>query len=657
MVKEKTDAEIAASPNPADQKREALKQVVPEAISEGKVDVEALKRALGEELVVDGGERYRLDWVGKSEAYKVLQTPTTATLRPRRDQSVNFDTASHVFIEGENLETLKVLQKAYFGKVKLIYIDPPYNTGNDTFVYPDRFQESKEDYLKRINELDDDGSLMREGFFRKNSRESGHYHSNWLSMMLPRLYIARNLLHEEGVILVSCDDNEFYNLRCLLNEIFGEDNFIGTIVWKNATDNNPTRIAVEHEYIVCYARNQDLAESNWKSSVSAIKEKLIDKGKYFLKNFKPDELQEAYTAWYRKNKSQLGPLDRYKYIDEEGIYTGSQSVHNPGREGYRYDVIHPETGKPCKEPLMGYRFPKETMDELLATGKILFGEDENKIIELKVYAEEFEEKVSSVFELDGRLGMYDIRRDFPDMTKPFNNPKPVGLLSRLIQVVATDPGDIVLDFFAGSGTTAIATWEANRTDHTMRRWVLVQLPEKIDKDHESYKHGFRNIAELTCARIRGFIDRHALNTGQEGELDANELQFRRFCLMPSSFKQWRGDDIESGEDLADQIKLFMQSEKDGAESDAVLHELLLKFGYELTTPVEILTIGKHPVYSVNNCEMMMILDEFNEAMIGPLIERKPEQLIVLDTVFRDSDPLKSNVALQCRDAGVRFTCL
>jgi len=208
------------------EKRRQLMAVVPEAFTEGGLDVAALKRSLGDDSVIEAGERYALTWAGKADAYKVLQAPTTATLRPQRDLSVNFDEAQHLFIEGENLEVLKALQKAYFGKVKLIYIDPPYNTGSDSFIYPDRFQESKEDYLKRINDLTDDGSLMREGFFRKNAKESGHYHSNWLSMMLPRLYIGRNLLRDDGLMFVSCDDNEIHNLRSLMSEVFGEENFM-----------------------------------------------------------------------------------------------------------------------------------------------------------------------------------------------------------------------------------------------------------------------------------------------------------------------------------------------------------------------------------------------------------------------------------------------
>src|ERR1035441_999057 len=241
------NTELGQSLDVPAEKRRQLMAVVPEAFTEGKLDLASLKRSLGDESVVEGGERYALTWAGKADAYKVLQAPTTATLRPQRDLSVNFDEAQHVFIEGENLEVLKVLQKAYFAKVKLIYIDPPYNTGSDSFIYPDRFQESKEDYLKRINDLADDGSLMREGFFRKNAKESGHYHSNWLSMMLPRLYIARNLMDDHGVILVSIDDHEAADLKLVMDEVFGPENFIAQLVWEKGRKNDARLFSVGHE--------------------------------------------------------------------------------------------------------------------------------------------------------------------------------------------------------------------------------------------------------------------------------------------------------------------------------------------------------------------------------------------------------------------------
>src|SRR3989339_235810 len=212
---------------------EKLKQIFPEAVTEGKIDWEKLQVTLGKESAIGGlNERYVLNWAGKTDAFKVLQQTTTATLKPAPEESINFETTENVFIEGENLEVLKVLQKAYYGKIKMIYIAPPYNTGSDRFIYPDRFQESKEEYLKRIEEKDEEGYLLKEGLFRKNSKENGHYHSNWLSMMYPRLFLARNLLRDDGVIFISIDDNEVHNLRLLMNEVFGEENFLGCMIWE-----------------------------------------------------------------------------------------------------------------------------------------------------------------------------------------------------------------------------------------------------------------------------------------------------------------------------------------------------------------------------------------------------------------------------------------
>ncbi|MFH1937561.1 MAG: site-specific DNA-methyltransferase, partial [Bacteroidota bacterium] len=233
-----------------------LKLLFPEAITEEKIDWERLQATLGKENIEFRNERYVLNWAGKSEAFKVLQQSTTATLKPAHEESINFDTTENVFIEGENLEVLKVLQKAYYGKIKCIIIDPPYNTGSDSFIYPDSFKEGKEDYQKRIGEKDEEGYLMKEGFFRKNSKDSGHYHSNWLSMMYPRLFLAKNLLSEDGVIFVHIDDNEVHNLRLVMNEIFGEENFVAQIVWQKKTGAGAKTkgFITLHEYVLCYAK-------------------------------------------------------------------------------------------------------------------------------------------------------------------------------------------------------------------------------------------------------------------------------------------------------------------------------------------------------------------------------------------------------------------
>lgn len=414
------------------------------------VNFDQLRQELSDHVVEGPSERYQLDWPGKRAALLGANAPIAKTLRPCRQESVDFDTTKNLFIEGDNLDALKLLQEIYLGDVKFIYIDPPYNRrkGND-LVYRDDFVGSTYDYLIKSNQVDEqDVRLVA------NTEANGRFHSDWLGMMYQRLRVARNLLSPSGVVAISIDDAETANVLHLGFEVFGESNFVGTLIWKNATDNNPTNVAIEHESIHLFARNKGELDGVWKSSVSDIKEVLVDIGARLTKEHSdPEALQSSYSEWFRANKSQLGPLDRYKYIDHGGVYTGSQSVHNPGKEGYRYDVPHPVTGKPCKEPLMGYRFPKETMKRLLEEKRILFGEDETKIIELKVYAAEFDDKLSSVFELDGRIGPYDLKTLFPDAKKVFSNPKPVALIERLLAFIA-GPSAICIDLFAGSSTLA-----------------------------------------------------------------------------------------------------------------------------------------------------------------------------------------------------------
>src|SRR5664280_391932 len=247
--------------NITEEKLGQLKVILPEAFTENKIDWEKLKAALGDDITFSN-ERYVLNWAGKSDAFKVLQTPSTRTLVPAKEESINFDETENIFIEGENLEVLKVLQKSYFGKVKMIYIDPPYNTGNDSFIYPDKFAESKEEYLNRIGDKDETGLMTREGVFRKNSKDSGHYHSNWLSMMYPRLFLARNLLRDDGVIFVSIDDNEVHNLRLLMNEVFGEENFVDCVIWKKRYGGGAKEkyLVSLHEYALLYAKSIDLLD-------------------------------------------------------------------------------------------------------------------------------------------------------------------------------------------------------------------------------------------------------------------------------------------------------------------------------------------------------------------------------------------------------------
>ena len=386
-------------------------------------------------------------------------------LKASRSKGLSAKASLHdnLIIEGDNLAALKALLPTHHGKVKCIYIDPPYNTGNEGWAYNDRVNSP----------------LMRAWLGKVVDREDLTRHDKWCCMMLPRLKLLRELLRDDGAIFVSIDDNEVHRLRCLMDEVFGEENFVGMIAWRNVTDNNPTNISIEHEYIACYAASKDRLESVWNSATLPVKQKLIGIGNEYRDAY-PDAgaRQAAYTAWYREHKTELGPLDRYKYIDENGIYTGSQSVHNPGREGYRYDVPHPTTGKPCKQPLMGYRFPRETMERMLGEDRILFGADEDKIIEIKLYAQEYKAKLPSVVELDTRLGSYELKDVFASDRREFPYPKPSQLIREVLSF-ATDEDSIVLDSFAGSGTTAHAVLALNKEDGGNRRFVLIECEDYV----------------------------------------------------------------------------------------------------------------------------------------------------------------------------------
>ena len=398
-------------------------------------------------------------------------------LKPAKSKSLTDKVSLHdnLVVHGDNLKALKALLPYYHGKVKCIYIDPPYNTGKEEWSYNDNVNSP----------------MMQEWLGKTVDREDLTRHDKWLCLMMPRLRLLKEFLAYDGVIFISIDDNDLHRLRCLMDELYDEENFVGTIVWRNVTDNNPTNISTEHEYLVCYARKKESLPPVWKAENLPIKDKLIELGNQFKKKYSDnEERQRKYSEWFNENKVYLWPFDRYKYIDDGGIYTGSQSVHNPGKEGYRYDVIHPVTKKPCQEPMMGYRFPPETMDQLLAEKRILFGEDETKIIELKLYVHEYKAKLPSLIEMDTRLGANELRSIFPEKKRPFDFPKPSELLHEILSFVA-DKNAIILDAFAGSAPTAQAVLALNKEDGGSRRFILIE------------NEGFAD--SLTAERIRRVI--------------------------------------------------------------------------------------------------------------------------------------------------------
>ena len=592
---------MPTTPDVNQERLDQLRALMPDLFTnDGALNPDELKRIVDPDLVPES-ERFDFRWFGKADAKRNAFTPTLASLEYDQQRSVNPELAEgNAIIEGENLEVLKCLLASYRNRIKCIYIDPPYNKDKD-FVYSDVWKVDKETYWEHIGVTVDGIKIDT------NTKADGRFHSNWLNMLYPRLLLSRQLLRPDGTIFVSIDDNEIHHLRKLCDEVFGEENKVGTIVWKNATDNNPSNVAEEHEYVLVYCRDKTQLAAVWKTQLSDVKDALVKKSEELIAEHADlAGLQAAYTLWYRENKQFLWPLDRYKFIDKDGVYTGSQSVHNPGKEGYRYDVPHPVTGKPCREPLMGYRFPPETMEELLAEERILFGQDENKIIELKVYAHEFQDKLSSVLELDGRLGPYDLKALFPEHQKVFTNPKPVGLLSHIIPFVLDD-GDIVLDFFAGSGATAQAIIETNAKDNGVRRFILVQIPEMIEKGEEAFKAGFKYISDITIERNKRVVARFD-ETAAKSEAEtfsklpgmekdacpAFRTGFKVYRLAKSRFPrtEFELDPEKTDEGNLEALDAYIR-EKEAAfqmtfDQEEILQEVLLKNGFMLDVQTEAL---------------------------------------------------------------------
>ena len=662
---------------------EKLKTDFPEIFTEGKIDIEKFKATFTDGINFNN-ERYVLNWAGKSDAFKVLQIPTTVTLKPQLYESVNFDTTENIFIEGENLEVLKVLQKSYYGKVKCIIIDPPYNTGNDSFIYPDSFKENKEEYQKRIGEKDEEGYLMKEGMFRKNSKDSGHYHSNWLSMMYPRLFLAKNLLREDGVIFVHIDDNEVHNLRMIMNEIFGEENFIECINWNKRVPKNDKGIGSIHEYILVFVKNSSLKHEflMGKEGIEEIDELL---SKLKKKKTSIPEAENEIRKLYNKKGYDRG-ITLYNSLDSDYRLWGkiNMSWPNANTFGPRYEVKHPKTGNAVKIPDRGWRWKEESFNDAakivegkyqsivelhdgsFVCGRIWFDKDENTQPSSINYLDELDKLLlRSIISLKSDGGI-EVEKLFEGKSY-FSYPKPTSLTKLLINSIESKQNDIILDFFAGSGTTAQAVLELNQEDDKQRKFILAQLPEPCEKSSEAFKAGFKTISDVSKERIRKVIKSIEQENAKPKQLgidigtnsigwattggngSKNDLGFKAFKLSPSNFKIWRGSEINE-ENLVQQLDAFTNPVREGSEKDNMLYELMLKAGYLLTDKVEKI----ENFYSINSAELLIAIESINQATVDKIIALQPKKVITLDILFKDNDQLKTNTVLQMKDAGIDF---
>ena len=678
-----------ASLDVAADKRRLLQRLFPEAVTEttdahGRdqlaVDFDKLKAVLGEHarLATPGQERYGLEWPGKRDALKAVQAPSLATLIPAPDESVDWDTTSNVFIEGDNLEVLKLLQKSYYGQVKMIYIDPPYNTGND-FVYPDNYAESLDTYLRYTGQIDDQG-------FRTttNSKDSGRFHSNWLRMMYPRLYVAKNLLKEDGFLLISCDDAEYSNLLLILYEMIGEENYVGTIVWDRNRKNDAKLLSVGHEYMILFAKNKNYLTENGvvlrfeKPGIEEAKRRLVRLRAKHNNNW--EEIRKEWSSFYRSlsDSDPRKPISRFSKIDEKGPFRDDGDISWPGGGGPRYDVLHPVTKLPCKVPSRGWVYGSPArMQEEIDVGKVVFGIDAQTVPTLRTNLfEQTDQVLGSVHFSYAQKASQDFDRLF-DGKRVFDNPKNFQDLQLLIDYLSTT-GELVVDFFAGSASTAHAAFALSVKRGDKRPWICVQLPEPLpDKGHASLNAaalGAVTIADIAKERMRraGAKIREEWETQNASREDAKarseeekagdlfsesnpqstihnllpppDLGFRVFKLAPSNFKRWDGEAAAASKDaLVQQMEANLDHIATSATEESLLFEILLKAGYQLTCPLEKLTLAGHAVWSVDGGSLCVCVeDRIDAALVDAVADKHPVQFICLDRALQGNDPLKVN---------------
>ena len=615
----------STSPNFRTDLAKKLEELVPEAIADGKVDVVKLKELLAEDAG-EPNERFGLFWPGKKQALRAAQEPTTATLRPAKDESKDWDTTNNIFIEGDNLEVLKVLQKQYHNSIKMIYIDPPYNTGKD-FVYPDNFKEGLQNYLEFSQQVDEGNKKIS-----TNTETTGRYHSNWLNMMYPRLKLARNLLTDDGVIFISIDDAEQANLKKICDEIFGEGNFLGSIAWRRFNSQaNIGMFAKVKDYILIYARNITL----------------VDFGRIPL------------TETAKKE---------YQYKDEHGIYARRPCIHSV-RGRYVYDIKLPN-GKVLSENWM---ITKEVFEDEDRRGLIHWPQNGGNPMR-KIYLQDAMKagQIANDFwgsEFGNNKNATEEIKNLFDGKRVFDFPKPSKLLKNIIglgSATKLSNDDVVLDFFSGSATTAHAVMQLNAEDGGSRKHIMVQLPEPTDEKSEAFKAGYKKISDIARERINqagekikaDFADKLA---ERETPLDVG---YRTYKLADTNFTKWQSAPTGDLTELQARLDLMRESSNDNASEDDLLVEVLLKMGLPLTTRTQTVDVDGLHVHQVvtegNSSEGQPVL--YLNEHVKPTLEQlraiitdlTPSKFVILDDAFQGDNQLKTNLVQTCKSYDVEL---
>ena len=618
------------SKNITEEQKAKFRELFPEVFTEDKIDFKKLRLTLGDD-VDHGEERFGMTWPGKRDCFKIIQEPSIATLKPCKEESVNWDETKNLFIEGDNLEVLKQLQKSYYGKIKMIYIDPPYNTGNQ-FIYPDDYSESIETYLAYTGQIDDEGRK-----FSTNTEADGRFHSKWLNMMYPRLFLARNLLRNDGVVFISINENEHENLIKLCNEIFGEDNFIADISvvsnWKGRSDDK--YVATAHEYLLFYKKSD------------------------FVTFGLP--LPEEYLEKYQERDSEGNPM-RLLGLRKRGA--GARREDRPNMFYPFYVNPSDKTVSLEKTETHSIKVIPKLSDG--TDGRWRWGKDsaQSRLEEIAARTVSSSNRWD-IFQIDRAFVNGALRRIKPKSVwteksfsneaggltfkkimgvKAFENPKPVELIKCCLQQ-ATQKDDLVLDFFAGSCTTAHAVVELNKEDNGNRNFIMVQLPEICNEKTEAHKAGYNTIADIGKERIQRVIKKVREEFDNEDPISLQksdiDLGCKVFKLDKSNFKIWDGDFEDKP--IQEQLELAIDHIDPNSSEEDILYEILLKSGFELTTPIEELTLEGKNVYSVAEGALLICLEKklTNEVMRA-IAEREPHRVVCLDTGFKGNDQLKTN---------------
>lgn len=614
----------SSTPNFQTELAARLAELAPEAIADGKIDVIKLQELLSSDAA-DASERFGLYWPGKKRALRAAQEPTTATLKPDFENSKDWDTTKNVFIEGDNLEVLKILQKHYHAKVKMIYIDPPYNTGKD-FVYPDNFKEGLDTYLEWTRQVNEEGKKVS-----TNAETEGRYHSNWLNMMYPRLKLARNLLTDDGIIFVSINDFEQPRLRSLMDEVFGESNFLANLVWLKGKEggNDNDGFGRHHEYILCYARSKAVG-------AASIRLDRKDTSRHVTEIREPNRVVAGELIYKEGEPFQLINLSKQK----------------------DYNVVIPLVdGATLNWPSYA---PQSTIDEYIRIGKLFVGVKGTPYVKSFMSDEADGTKPSTVITSEfgtTKAGGIAIR-ELLGSGKLFSYPKPPALMKRLVDIgTRSTRGDIVLDFFSGSGALPEGVFRANLEDDGNRRWIAVQLPEPTAEDSEAGKSGFGNIAELCRARIKSAGEL----LGAQETLSDIDIGFRAYKLSDTNFSKWDvSSDIEQ-DALQQRLLALRDSATDNATADQLLTEVLLKQGYSLTEAVSAAEIAGLQVRLVRDRDgdiaVLAYLNEQTKPTLEQLLaflDESPTRIIVLEDAFKGDDQLKTNLSQLCRSRSVEL---